>query len=312
MSISKTVVKLAVAALVVAGVVGLTGTAWAEPPSGPVVAYDVMQVKLSNEASGTIECVPKNPTNSQVVGFNALAFKELDAGNLGRIRVSASATRWDISMKTKNGGKLGASQKGDPILKLNISTGKLDTLGYEETDATEFILYTTTDQGKTLKNEVGEENLGYISGESDGENDIVQLVVSIGILDSVGGVVGFIPNGLIDGKKISPTKISADDIKESGGYNKAKLNSDKYAGKGVSFATYLGGDTQYDGGIGRDYKVGGRTVRQAKDQGFGATTGPVYFYVNVGIPDALAPYIAPPTETGDYTETFQFELVASF
>jgi hypothetical protein len=307
MSIRKTVVavKLAAAALAVAGMVG---TVWAALPTGPVVASDVMKVTLTSPPEGTIKCTSKNPKNAEVVGFDVREFKDLGAGNLGRIRVTASSSSWDISMKTQWGGKLATAteQKGAPKLQLNINTGKYDTLGYEpSTFSNETFLYYNGKIGTLLVSYT--DSIGFRSGT--GTNDTVQLAVSIGILDSAGGAVGFIPKGVRNAIRVSPTVIWPSLLQKS------RVDG----GTGVSFATALGDDPQYAGGVGKDITVGteggnGRLVGTAATKGFGVATTAEFFYINVGIPSALSGFInsGATTQKLEYSETFTFELVASF
>jgi len=101
-------VKLAVAALAVAGV---AGTGWADDIStGPVD----MGVGFSIEVEDTarIDAFPKSPTRIELeaaaknYATNAWNPSEGDIGTLGILRVTTNHDGWDITMKTMYGGKL--------------------------------------------------------------------------------------------------------------------------------------------------------------------------------------------------------------
>jgi len=338
MSISKTVVKLAAAALVVAG--GM-GTVWAANSVMDKGASTVkeggdnnasMKMTYAIEQTAVIEVTSKNPTNEQFVGFDADG-SSLDGadgknGNLGEVRVKTNSRGWDVTFTTVNGGQL--AKTNDTIMSQQAMKPGIFPPQYYDSSWTvhrnpAYLLYDNSYSGTT--------NLQNLTGPA---RKAVQVSVGIGMLEKISGakyLKGF-ANKLNAAAYATPL-VPPGDLK-----NSQTLNENGSVNTGavpVSFVEVLSTAASSPGltaaqtaitDADRKIKVGGRVVGSAATEtgtlGFGPTNSPItipnipnkdddyeYFYVNVGLPDANVDYIFG-NNPGDYSETFTFTLLANF
>jgi hypothetical protein len=315
MSIRKTAVavKLAAAALAVAG---LVGTGWAQSVVPGLISGGssypgdkTMGVVYNIVKEAKMAITANNPKKDNILGRDP-AITEVSGsknGNLGLIQVTTNSTGWDILLATDNGGQLmkGTKTAGDITQKWDNSCTclKPDTA------------WTIT--GVPLK-------------YGGGSPTPVQLKVAIGMLDNVNGTTKVLKG--IPTQDVTTSYAAA--IVADGKLTASKVVVANPTQTPVSFIETLQALPTSPAGI-ADLTVGGVKVMgntNAPAAGFGPTSyeytgdnaikrdGSEWFFVNVGIPVTDAgTFVASPTgnkisgnEDGDYKETFTFTLKALF
>jgi len=338
MSISKTVVKLAAAALVVAGGVG---TVWAQATPVPNTSATIkaggdvaasMSATYTVEQTAEIAVTPNNPTSEKFIGFDADA-SSLDGadgsnGNLGTVRVKTNSRGWDVTFTTVNGGKLAMTEVKYDTTKVLIP-GKFppeyrDSIG-SKYGTPKYLCY-IANSGLT-------DGIGMKPGATTSDADTAELMVGVGMLERVGGVnylKGY-PNGL--SAKYATPLVTYANLRATQTLDATGTAIVAGSITPASFAKIVGNGTAISAtqtalGAGREMKVGGVVVGATAGQtglaGFGPTNTALsglpgvtksddseYFYVNVGIPSANELKMSGNTK-GDYTETFTFTLLANF
>jgi hypothetical protein len=319
MSIGKTMARVAVAAVAVAGVAGM---AWAQTLPGTTTGLTgTMSATYSVVQIAEFEVSPNNPTEDNLVIpagkaiDDALAVTDI-VGNLGTIRVKTNSGGWDVRMTTDNGGRM--------LNKANVSCVEVPTFdgwGNENGTRDSCGVAAATD---------------YLRVANGGSPAPVRLSAAIGVAKQ----------GKALGNVAAPTKLYPllEDLSGSGAPTfaqpvdvSAKMTNSEVGIGGhlhISFAEEIGGG--YDGGgaydqSGNTYGQGiyGTTVPTTlgtwgsietggfpkpgiDGAGVFANVDPLeeYFYVQVGIPNAT--YLDLAGNKGTYTETFNFELFANF
>jgi len=106
MSISKTVVRLSAAALVVAGGVGMV---WAQSVVNTTSKDNAsMKAGMTIQNLAEIDVIPKNPTGDDLkltAAIDALP-TATKFGSLGIVKVTTNSNKWDVGMTTRSGGRL--------------------------------------------------------------------------------------------------------------------------------------------------------------------------------------------------------------
>jgi len=294
--------KLAAAALAVAGVVG---TASAQSPFDPINAADAypgtatMGVGYEIIREAKIVVTAKNPKKADIWDVDPKKTEVSGPlnGNLGQIQVTTNSTGWDVLLSTDNGGRLRAGTRTAGTITSVWDNGcmciKPDTQ------------WTVT--GVNLKYS---------------DNSEVPLKVAIGMLDNINGTTKVLKG--IPSQDVGPAAYAAAEVDDD------KLKVSNVLTTPVSFIETLSGITVTE--IGDGLRVGGvkakgTAVGTATQMGFGET-GPEYypaasgvkrdgsewFFVNVGIDSKKSggtEKISGNAE-GNYTETFTFTLKALF
>jgi hypothetical protein len=294
-------VKLAVAALAVAGVVG---TASAALPSGTTEAEKgMMKASYSVNQITELEATGKNLADEGLkltsAGVNATPTAN-NFGNLGTIRVRTNSTRWDINMTTDNGGKMldETSVECDEVDDLDVWGNKT---GSHKDCSGSTPIYLKYDNSGTpvnvvLSAAIGVAKTGYRLGNTAAPTTLYPMADVTSTPVFIAPVVVTLPG------------------------------SEATSGSPISFAETLGhaGDAAttwgtfnngiYGGASGGDDEWG--TI---ETDGFPTPKGNAspelneeFFYVNVGIPEAMFNALSGNKNKKTFTETFYFELVANF
>jgi hypothetical protein len=308
--------KLAVAAVAVAGVVGM---AWAQlPVGGDSFGTGSMSATFTVQQIAEMEVTPNNPTEENLVLAVAAEPKVTDiVGNLGTIRVKTNSAGWDVLMTTDRGGRM--------LDKTSVGCVEVPDVDGWGNPTGKFHDSCSTAGAK------------YLTWNNSGTKEAVVLDVALGVakqgaaIGNTGAPTKLFPllNALTAGVPsfAAPVKVSVPDV----------TGSDKSAATTtvVSFATVIGGG--YDG------TGTGTAPTGAFNQGiYGTTTATTegtwagilangfpkpgaveatnvlpnvdkeeeYLYVNVGMPQTT--FNALEGNNGTFTETFHFELVANF
>jgi hypothetical protein len=333
MSISTRFTKvLAVTALAVAGVVGMAGAADKVTPTSQVMSVGYTYLI---EDTAFIEIAKSTQLDKKALLANntGKAGDSTDqVGTLGIIRVTTTRDAYTVTMKTKWGGKLVDEGTPTPTTTMtcpanysenpwntamcspNSGTGAdVAKVPVMSPGVTKQLLY----KGKSLTMP------GAITGPA---YDTVQLHVRIGVCDlgadlSVSAVAGnYYSFGSPDATelgKFPPALIDAATLTKSRQYN-ADGSTTGVTTNPVNFATLLG--TKYSGETNTRYDWS--TIKTAgkfptpKTPGTATTPSKKvqYFYINVGIANDPAntnkTVLENKATSGNYSETFTFELVA--
>jgi hypothetical protein len=322
--------KLAVAALAVAGVVGMAVAQ--TKPTASSGQYDKMKVSFEIKKTLEIECKTKlvDATILKATNVALVANSGADPGNLGTIRVKTNSTGWDILMTTDFGGRL-VKTVGGTLDKGSCPSGQSDPwnpgqclvplpdtiIGGSRTP----LMYSST-TGTDVAGVIGTTHVG-----TNTTKDEVQLEVSIGLAFLGSQLAATAPATNMYGigapsNYVIPAVIDNEDLEKSG----SVLGSSTARPAAISFADVLG--NHYDNntpGAPAITGLGGRDWSDIADDGFPTPnnsvvgTTPVdevdnqYFFVNVGLAQTtgLQDKISGNDE-GIYEETFTFDLAANF
>jgi hypothetical protein len=335
-------VKLAVAALAVAGVVG---TVWADlatlqkADGDKASATATVGFIIDNKAE--IECTPKNVTEAELATLDWAKISGTPSatnfGTLGTIKVTTNSTAWDVRMTTKYGGRL-VYNDGGPIAGQFDCDGTIDpwtgACSGKETPKKS----AGTNYPLTYNSAGASASKGLIAGTAgtaatpesfpgagDGVpavpavNDQVQLLVTIGVA-KLGSDLGapaaqsgnLYPLGAPGAySNFLPIEVTGAQLLTS--CEKQLDGTTPTSGfDPISFASLVGNGYEdkatpaplnYAG-------IAGRPWTTIASDGFGKpTNGVEYFYVNVGM-DSSMPLGG--NKKGKYEETFTFDLYASF
>jgi hypothetical protein len=302
MSISKRFLrKLAVAALAVAGVLGV---AWAILPSD-VKNTASMGVTYQVQSIAEIDVTPHNPTNEELLKNDTLTVTGGHFGTLGTIKVTTNSTGWDVWMTTANGGQL-ADIRGIKTIKSCPSADWLTGI----TDSSKCTDVPDPSKPAPI--------LKYADATP------VQLGVAVGLAKTGTAIGAGAPATIypiFSAASVFIPPVSVDPADLTTAIRPASGAPTDY----ISFAGLLGGTWsgttpggQFDKGI---YGTTGETLTSASGwttisgDGFPLPTGnsvdgEEYFYVNVGINTSTK--LLGGNEDGYYSETFYFDLVANF
>ena len=301
MSISKTVVRLAAAVLVVAGG---AGTVWAALPSGTTEADKVsMKATYYVNQIAELEATGKNLADEGLkltaAGITATPTAN-KFGTLGTIRVRTNSSRWDVNMTTENGGKM-----LDETSVQCQNVDDFDVWGNKTGSHCDYSgstpIYLKYDNGGTPANVVllaaiGVAKTGYKLGNSAAPTTLYPMA-------DVSGTPAF----------IAPLPVTL-------------VGSEDQGGNAISFATIFGtaygttGPTgTFTNGIYGGAASGPDAWSTIASDGFPTPKGNAspdrneeFFYVNVGILEATFNALSGNKNKKTFTETFYFELVASF
>lgn len=307
-SIGRAVVKLAAAAVTVAGVVG---TGWAQAPTTPSAT---LKATYTVEERQKIETISRNLTKTELeltkAGDAAAALtKAQDPGNLGIIKVTTNSAAWDVQMLTKYGGKLVFNEGGAPT-GTSTCSGTIDPWNSENCI------------GGTWIPDVGPgtlHSLTYIHSSGVGAGDTVKLEVAIGVADSgaylsssavktsyyalgaPSGFAGFSPSAVTTSLAASAETNPATGAAGS----KTPISFAENIGTTGSSWTLPTTPTWITGNVmGSLASKKTFTVPNINEQ--------AYFYVNVGLNRTNTATLFGGNKGGDYEETFTFNLVANF
>jgi len=289
---------MAVAAVAAAGVLGVTGMVWAGLPTGPTEA-----AKVSMTASYYVNQITELQATGKNIKDDGLKLAAaIDAapsatnfGSLGTIRVRTNSSRWDIRMTTGNGGQM------------------LDETSVECKDV---------DRQDVWGNKIGTDKdcSGstpiYLTYNDGSDNVPVVLDVAIGVAKT----------GLKLGNSAAPTTLypMADIATTPTFIPPVKVNPAGSKTTPISFAETFGNATKTGWGTFANGIYGGTSGGvddwgTIGDDGFPTPKGNAspdlneeFFYVNVGMPAAMFDALSGNKNKKTFTETFYFELVASF
>jgi len=320
-------VKLAVAALAVAGVVGTAGAQVGTVNAGGTAqGIALMKAGITVANVAKIDVDAKNPSGEELM-FKASGAGSIDDaptvttlaksfGNLGIVKVTTNSNKWDVGMTSRSGGKL-LDPKSVECHDEPDRDGWGNDLG-------------TTHQ---VCDPAGATYLKYWnptggSGGTGGAEDVV-LEVAIGVaksgkaLGNTGAPTTLYP--IIANAVAGGTPTFAAPIKITG---TVPVNDPAGANNGTSFAKtigigYLSGGSAITAGPYKDgiYNTSTGTSNpdtwtQIKDNGFPAPKGNSepqneYFYVNVGMTETVYNTLNS-NKNGTYEEVYYFELYANF
>jgi len=306
MSISKTVVRLSAAALVVAGGVGMV---WAQVSGGTSQDNASMRAGMTIKNIAEIDVIPKNPTDKELVLEGLATINDVPTatkfGSLGIVKVTTNSNKWDVAMTTRSGGRL-------------LDTTSVQCRDVERVDG--------WGNPTGIFDEVCGGTAVYLQA---GGSDVV-LQVAVGLaksgkaLGNTGAPATLYP--IISGTPLNTPAFIAPVV-----INQSKIiGSDKSAvtppalPTAVSFAEELGGAAagtwgMFQYGIYGSGSVTGTTPDtwgKIATDGFPAPKGNAepqdeYFYVNVGMPEATYNSLSG-NKNGTFTEVFYFDLFANF
>jgi len=337
--------KLAVAALVVAVVIGTT---MAQPNGLNTGAAPTQSMGVSFTVNNIAELSvdPKNPTEAdmtndvQIVSVN-------DFGNLGTVRVKTNATAWDVLMKTSNGGRLIDAASGSKDSSANTNVWG-DTIGWNYTyKGANTLIFKSGATPASPGN-------GRKPGSANGIPDTVLLRVAIGVaktgaalgagganrtkLFPMSNVVSVGANPGVFAAK--PAEVGfADIIRSKSVYNHgdslaATITPGQASTIPISFAKEIG--TAYGTGtpatshnLAGGFSIGisgtddglasgtalGPAWSTVAGSGFSTPVGNAekleeYFYINVQVDQSIADLGA--NKSGNYAETFYLDLAVNF
>jgi len=351
MCIKKAVVKLAAAAVVVAGG-AVVGTAWAQL-SSVVGAASVSQKEMTATFTvggvSELEVVARDPDADVLLATDVTAKTPgngIDPGTLGLVKVKTNSNAWDVVMRTLHGGRLVNAtddSDGDPVCKDDAwdpfdATVCLTEMvpGDPVRGQVQSTLVYSTKQGGTASQR------GRIRSSASTDFDTVQLEVSIGMAkageeisaasQSAQGNI-YALGGPTGTNIIAPVLIPFGTLNDS---RTLELNNAPFTSSvGISFAAVLGAGGSAGATDGYATKTNGtaylkqskngsdgRTWTEIATAGFGKpsrtepidggkTVGVEYFFINVGLEPTLVPSIGNNAKA-TYKETFIFDLVSAF
>jgi hypothetical protein len=295
---TSSVVKLAVAAVAVAGVVG---TAWAAPLAG-LTASEATKVNMT--AAYTVNQITEIEATGKNLADDDLRVNVIDLptatkfGNLGTIRVRTNSKHWDVVMTTDNEGKmLDKSTAACTTEDDHDAWGNVNGSHQVCDDSKkEFLKSGPTKTDVVLDVAIGVAKTGYKLGNSAAPTTLYPMA------DVTSGPVF-----------IAPVKVTS-------------LAGTNVATGGISFAATIGGNYKttitsgtFKNGIVGTTSTGDSTWTNIETKGFPTPYGNAspekneeFFYVNVGIAPATFDAINGNKNKRTYTETFYFELYASF
>jgi hypothetical protein len=313
--------KLAVAAVAVAGVVGTAGAA------GDKVTVDSksIDISLGIDLKGTLDILPNYGEAISLEGFDVLAYKEIDPGNLCALRVTTNGPTWDVSFTTLNGG-----------IPRSQGVGTINIVQNPATDCKTFLSTTVCDStavpapGDYLKYKIptGGAGLAFTTTDADSSricsnvnSDTVILDVAIGVAEEIpiAGMGTLFASGASVGgtNNVKPTRIGPSRLRASstaGGTGTEVLFSERLWKDATAGTT----GTTINNNLALLTNVGGRDLTDNTDlaalgsDGFSKIgTGKQYFYVNVGINPGYTSDLKLDAKN-KYKETFTFNLKAGY
>ncbi len=334
MSISKTAVRLAAAALTVAG---LTVGVWAQgATSGSMSAtYTVQQI-------AELEVTPKNPMeenliwkNSGVGSINA-APSAANFGNLGTIKVRTNSAKWDVLMTTDNGGKM-LDKTSVGCWSVPVVDGWGNPTGaMRDSCDSNGAKYLTRAEGTSvgdtmpviLSVAIGIAKQGQALGNTGASDQLFPLLAAFPTTGAGASPAGFVPPVLLDSTAVAKSQVGLT------GVNFEKVSFAKKIGAattgygsggvmptgaaytqgiyGTTTATTAGDWGEIVNGFFPKPGVSGIAGSGASAPALGANVDPLteFFYVNVGITEATQQKLQ--GNKGTFTETFNFELSPNF
>ncbi|GBU20143.1 hypothetical protein R80B4_00018 [Fibrobacteres bacterium R8-0-B4] len=305
--------KLAAAALVVAGV---AGGAWAQKIPGMEVGATApakAAISLTFPLVATIDWIGNGTYDESKLGDDVTKYVEVwdakSAGNLGRVKIKTNAERWDVTFSTKYGGRLFAS--GGKTPDKQTPPGCTPTLtnpcipDYQDIGG-EYLVY------KTHNNTPNEARLQCEDCGGAGAIDTVILEMSIGAADSInvpGGYNGYYALGAEKNNTIPPTRVPKSKLKDSDTQGKEVSLAGCFADAALADPTklylLLQSRPNWAG------KFSGATDLSSKGFPTPEKDKYEYFYVNVGIgPNNYLDIKKKANKT--YTEEITFNLMVSW
>jgi len=321
--------KLAAAAAAVAGVVG---TVSAQPPAGEPnqsanmsVGFEVQtlaQIYATPNARLTNEVLLNTPiTETSAIG----SVRGEGPGTLGTIRVLTNASNWDVKMRTRSGGRLVDDSNA------RIGVGKCATWDAWGVVCTgndpdtiiggEYLTYFSKN-GSTVSGKIG--------GATSADPDTVRLQVAVG-LANLGAVLSSganatsvyalgAPGAAIPPVEVPHTALDASNVAAGAATGPISLAA-TIAGNGAYTTAAAGLSPPMTQFSGRDWSViasdGFNVPNYTND--FSSPTPPAvlthkneeYFFINAAIETTTNGPLGG-NKGGTYSETFYFDLVASF
>ncbi|GBU20152.1 hypothetical protein R80B4_00027 [Fibrobacteres bacterium R8-0-B4] len=304
-------VKLAAAALAVAGVAGITTAAL---PTVIVVGQAqtlTASVVVENIAELT---ATKNAGADLIRGYDAYQKPDLrDPGNFGTIKVRTNQGIWDVKMTTGHGGRLVFTEDGKETIVCDTAwDGSTSNCKPKTVGGTDHYLTYKPSSGLTR---------GVIKAAVNTNPDTVLLDVAIGMAkdgEALGVAAGQLftidaPAGASE--IIAPVQMDSTSLVDSNKPAKAisfaKLIGNSYKATGTAPATNSNSAPAFD--VGPEGGGNATPWNKVETDGFPqpAVNNTEYFYINVGIlPDADK--LIATKKGGTYEETFTFNLYTSW
>jgi hypothetical protein len=324
MSISKRFTgKLAVAAVAVAGVVGMVG---AQPAGGLAASLGTgsMSASFTVQQIAEMEVTANNPTEENLVlDVDAVPTISSIVGNLGTIRVKTNSAGWDVLMTTDRGGRM-----LDKTSLACVSVPVVDSWGnptgaVRDSCPTSGGTYLKWDNDLTastppidvvLDVAIGVAKQGHALGNSGAPAKLFPLLEN-----TTGGPSFIAPVKVINTKVIASTKNGASasvpvsfavEIGTEYGTTSSPTGVFSQGIYGVTTTTGTGSEGAWDDIVTKGFPKPGAVVES--DDGILPNVDPLeeYFYVNVGMPQTTFNQLE--GNKGTFTETFHFDLVAKF
>jgi len=305
--------QLAVAAVAVAGVLGLVGTAWSTLPTGSTSGADVLTATYSVNLVAELDATSGNLTQENlscvVDAVPTIATFATNFGNLGTIKVKTTAKSWDVNMTTNNGGKMRDNQSVtcSQVPDVDGWGNQLSTTHEVCTGTPAFLKYDNsgTPTNVVLDVAIGVAKTGYALGNTAAPATLYPLASAV---SSSGPTF------------IAPAKVSQAKVINS------EVGSGSFAP--ISFATEIVNDKgsanwgDYEPGIYGQAETPATPPATSVWAAIGNDGFPVpkynnepnveYFYINVGMDPSVYNKVGGNTNQRNYVETFNFSLVANF
>jgi len=316
--------RMAVAALVVAGVLGAVGTAVAEKiTDGTSYKSAATTISVGFDLEGEIDFIAK-PFDVKDLAFDVTKYKQVDPGNLGLVKIKTNAGRWDVSFKTAHGGKLFAPAnpngpkkcKDDWVPTLAKPGCENDSVLINSSG--QYLLYKT----RASEPDFASDNARARSGTATTDKDYVQLSMSIGAAGYMAaspGYTGYVGYYSLGAEQSPPAEVKPTLI------GKEKMSKSATDENDVSFAKSFGAaaaDATAAQSLVKllesrpDWKADfmANYSPSALDAGFPMPQedpGVEYFYVNVGLGEANYKDIQRVADK-TFSETITFSLVVNW
>jgi len=299
--------KLAVAALVVAGVVGM---AWAAEPAGIAGPYATATFSTEVNFVSSIDWVVQEDVtldkfgSIDVVGPIGGSGGDLvtNPGNVGILKVKTNATHWDIKMTSANNGK--PYTPGDSIWSYGPQPC---TQNWDCTDSVKVPgIGNNLKYKSTLASLPSTGAVESIDGSAAPYDVILDVAVGGAVQNPVNKNYYSIGCGPTTGCGDAPLPVRL---------TKAKVKDSKNTP--VSFASAIGSvttDTKFNGLTigGVQISAVGTDMAQIASNGFNGTGEDQYIYVNAGIHPSNTQYLPSLSPTTVYKETLTFTLYNGF
>jgi hypothetical protein len=320
--------KVAVAAVAVAGVLGMVGTGWGQtsPVTGGAsfgsktmaATFTVQQDAEINATSNFVDLVVWDDAGTNV--FNTQPVATDVVGTLGTIRVKTNSAGWDVLMTTENGGRMLDLTSKQCVDVPNVDGWGNPTGGTHPdcsgAGAGTYLMYDNDPTNATahptvevvLDVAIGVAKQGIALGNTVAKTRLYPLLNSTSGTSPTFEAPVLVQKSSVTGSDLSQTTHNAVSFAYEIGaaYSSTTLS-------GVYSQGIYGSTTNTKGNWGTINSSGFPKPGEVK----GIYVGPndqqdeEFFYVNVGIGQSVYDNLKG-NQNGTFTETFNFELVAKF